>query len=99
MKRLEIISVRASGNCEEWSNTCLMELRLYLKQLRRAQDVSSVEVEFYVNAHLPGDLAVILSWTSKQPKNMKNDLGLCLADAMRHFGLVDHTCWFSIEDC
>lgn len=93
MKRLEIISVRTSGNYEERVRICLHELRL-------ARDVSSANIEFYVNENFPGDLAAFLSWTTTKgkPKNLKSDLGLCLADAMRRFGLVDHACWLAIED-
>ncbi len=90
MKQVEIISIRTSIRYEE-------QARLYLKELyQNIQGSSKVDIQFYVNADIPGDLAVILCWPSNSCRNEKSDLGLTLSDALRNFGLVDHTCWLMI---
>jgi len=90
MKQVEIISIRTSIPYEE-------QARLYLKELHQnIQGSSKVDIQLYANADIPGDLAVILCWPSNAYRNRKSDLGLTLSDALRNFGLVDHTCWLMI---
>ncbi len=92
MKRLEVISLRASGNSDQQARE---SLRSFCQNLKK---VNKFEANFYVSAFIPGDLAIVISSQTEQGKRQKSDVGASLADAMKHFGLVDHTCWLMIED-
>ena len=90
MKWMEIISVRTSGQYEE-------QAQQFLEGLDHInQEGSETDIQWCKNADLPGDLSVILSWTSR-PNHHKSDFGLRLAEALKRFGLVDHTCWLIME--
>jgi hypothetical protein len=92
MKRLEIISVRTSVHDEKQARLCLQEI------CRSADWTSATDMQFFVNADVLGDLAVILTWRSDQAGNQKSDLGMILAETMKRFGLVDHACWLAMEN-
>jgi hypothetical protein len=91
MKHLEIISVRAFGCSEQ-------EACRYLKtSCREAGDPRLLGADFYSNAFVPGDHAVILSWHAELPTNQKTDVGVILANTLRHFSLVNHAFWVMSE--
>ena len=92
MKRLEVISLRASGNLDQEARESLRSLCLNFKKENK------VKANFYVNAFIPGDLAIVISSQTEQGKKQKTDAAAMLADAMKHFGLVDYACWLTIED-
>ncbi|MBA3035034.1 MAG: hypothetical protein FP814_00920 [Desulfobacterium sp.] len=92
MKLLEIIAVRASGDFEE-------QARQYLIQFRHTfKGPALPEVNLYIDSTISGDFAVILSWQKQKRAGNKTDVGRCLAEALKRFGLVDHTCWITMED-
>lgn len=92
MNRLEIISLRAPDHVEQQVHDYLRFFCLTLKK------TTMLEASFYDSAFIPGDIAIIISSQTEQGKNQKTDAGVCLADALKRFGLVDHTCWLMIED-
>lgn len=92
MKQMEIISVRTSGNAEQQA---FAYMRMFCWEVK-APLLSGAS--FCVNALHPGDLAVILTWQAAPSIEQKTDVGLTLADALKRFGLVDHTCWRVIEN-
>ncbi len=91
MKQLEIISVRTSGNAEQQAYAYM---RTFCREVK-APLLSGTS--FCVNASVPSDLAVVLAWQAAPSIEQKTDVGLTLADALKRFGLVDHTCWRVIE--
>ncbi|OPY84760.1 MAG: hypothetical protein A4E71_02530 [Smithella sp. PtaU1.Bin162] len=92
MKRLEIISLRTSGSCEQ-------EARKYMKKFcKLMKKHTSSSASFYVHASIPGDLAVVITSAAEQGKDPGIDLGVCMADVMKQFGLVDHTCWILADN-
>ena len=92
MKRLEVISLRASGNVDQQARESLRSFCLNLKK------VNKLDATLYVNAFIPGDLAIVITSQAEQGKKQKTDAAAMLADAMKHFGLVDYACWLMIED-
>ncbi len=92
MKRLEVISLRSSGYLEQQAHEYLRSFCLNLKK------INILDANFYVSAFIPGDLAIVISSQTEQGKKQKTDEGMSLADALKRFGLVDHTCWLMIED-
>ncbi len=91
MKRLEVISLRTSGYLEIQAHEYLRSFCLNLNK------INILEANFYVGAFIPGDLAIVISSQTEKGKKRKTDAGASLADALKHFGLVDHTCWIMVE--
>ena len=90
MKWLEIIKLRGAGI----EQGLLKEfLRSLVKSGRSGELVGVVS---YRHAALENDLSVHLHWEPEQPTQNGSALGLRLAQALKEFGLVDHTVW--IED-
>ena len=88
MKRLEIIHLRLAGNAP--ANL--------LTDIRRSVFASAETdtVRLYFHATIPTDLSVHIRTETKTRDKNTSDLGLCLAAALREFGMVQHTVW--IED-
>ncbi len=92
MKRLEVISLRASGTLDQQTRESLQSFCLDLKKANK------IDAALYVNAFIPGDLAIVITSYAEQGKKQKTDAAAMLADAMKHFGLVDYACWLMSED-
>jgi hypothetical protein len=92
MKSLEIISLRALGNLEQQTHGYLRSFCLNIK------NTNILEANFYVNAFIPGDLAIVLLSQTEKDKKQKTAAEVILADALKRFGLEDHTCWLMIKD-
>jgi len=91
-KYLEIISLRASSGCEQQAR---QHMRKFCRVVKKR---SLLEADFYVNALIPGDLAIVISSSAKTDKDQAMGLGVFMSDVMKRFGLVDHTCWIMTED-
>ncbi len=92
MKLLEIIAVRTSGHFKE-------QARQYLIQFCRTfKKLGLPELNLYINSAISGDIAIMLSWQKKEFTGTKTDMGQSLANALKCYGLVDHTCWIMMED-
>ena len=50
-------------------------------------------VRVYLNVAYKGDISVQLHWDSEEPQYQGSLLGLELVQAMKEFGLVDHSVW------
>ena len=92
MNRLEIIAVRTYGDY-------LMQAGTYMRAFcREIRGTSLAGAYLYVNPSVPGDLAVILSWSSMSVTEQKSDIGLMLSDQLKQFGLVDHVFWIMVDE-
>jgi hypothetical protein len=56
-----------------------------------------VEIKIYRHAALETDLSVLLHWESERPEQNGSSLGLRLAQALKDFGLIDHSIWIEQE--
>lgn len=89
MKRLEIISVRTSGNAEQ-------QAYLYMKTFcREIKEPLLSDASLFSDADVSGDLAVIIEWQAAPSTDEKTDVGFSLAYALKRFGPVEHV--FMIE--
>jgi hypothetical protein len=88
MKWLEIIKLRSMGK----DSALLDELWM---SLSKAPQKGGVEIKTYRHAALDTDLSVHLYWRSNQPEENGSSLGLRLAQALKEFGLVDHSVWIA----
>ncbi|KPK90367.1 MAG: hypothetical protein AMJ94_09555 [Deltaproteobacteria bacterium SM23_61] len=86
MKWLEVIKLRSAGG----SLGLLEELLLPLSE---SDPRGLVEMKTYRHAVLETDLSVHLHWNSEMPEPNGSALGLRLAQALKEFGLVDHSVW------
>lgn len=88
MKWLEIIKLRSSGG----SSGLLEE---FLLSLSGSNQRGVVEMKTFRHAALETDLSVHLHWNSEMPAPDGSVLGLRLAQALKEFGLVDHSVWLA----
>jgi len=52
-----------------------------------------VALKTFRHGALETDLSVHLHWDSEMPEPNGSALGLCLAQALKEFGLIDHSVW------
>ena len=90
MKWLEIIKLRSAGNDEK-------VLEEFLLPMAKVSQSGLVEIKTYSHASLETDLSVHLHWESERPAQNGSVLGLRLAQALKEFGLVDHSLWIEEE--
>ena len=90
MKWLEIIKLRSAGK----DSGLLEELLLSIDKLVQS---GLVEMKTYHHAALETDLSVHLRWESGRPEKNGSALGLRLDQALREFGLTDHSIWIEEE--
>ena len=90
MKWLEVIKLRSAGK----GSGSLEEFLLSINKLSQS---GLVEMKTYHHAALETDLSVHLHWKSEQPEQNGSSLGLRLAQALKEFGLVDHSIWVEEE--
>ncbi len=90
MKWLEIIKLRSAGK----DSGLLEELLLSIDKLGQS---GLVKMKTYHHAALETDLSVHLHWESGRPEQNGSALGLRLAQALKEFGLTDHSVWIEEE--
>ena len=90
MKWLEVIKLRSAGK----DSRLLEELLLSIDKFNQS---GLVEMKTYHHAALETDLSVHLHWESERPEQNGSALGLRLAQALKEFGLVDHSIWIEEE--
>ncbi|MGD9363647.1 MAG: hypothetical protein PVH85_32585 [Desulfobacterales bacterium] len=88
MKWLEFIRVQVGGNPQE---TIASKILSFTKELKYKPGLTAAEV--YVHALVNGDFAISLLWDTDQPQPMGSLIGLNIKDALRKYGLVDHSAW------
>lgn len=86
MKWLEVIKLRSAGG----SSGLLEELLL---PIFRSNQSGLLEMKTYRHVALETDVSVHLHWNSEMPEPNGSALGLCLAQALKEFGLIDHSVW------
>jgi hypothetical protein len=90
MKWLEVIKLRSAGGNLE----LLDEL---LRPLSGSNQRGLVEMKTFRHATLETDASVHLYWNSEMPEPDGSALGLRLAQALKEFGLIDHSVWVEEE--
>ena len=90
MKWLEVIKLRSARKDPE-----------FLKELLASIDEFSqsglVGMKTYHHAALETDLGIHLHWESEKLEQNGSTIGLHLAQALREFGLIDHSIWVENE--
>jgi hypothetical protein len=90
MKWVEVIRLRTSGEKPGiWEES-------FLKKDNWTQN-GLVQSRVFRHAALESDLSIHLYWDSQGPGKNGSDLGLLLAQALKHFGLIDHSVWIEVE--
>ncbi len=92
MRWIEIIRFRDSGNQTKGASTEFSDLINDIFNMKGQADVT-----VYSNPVLPGDLCIQIFWDKEIVANQGSRLGISLAQALRRFGLVDHSAWVSLE--
>ena len=90
MKWLEIIKVRSVRINSE-------ELDEFLRSMDKISQKRLIEIKIYRHAAIETDLSLHLLWIAKQPEKNGSALGLRLAQALKDFGLIDHSLWMEQE--
>jgi len=90
MKWLEIIKLRSAGI----NPGLLEELSL---SFDKVSQWGLLEMKTYHHASLGTDLSVHLIWESERPERNGSSLGLRIAQALKEFGLTDHSIWVEKE--
>jgi len=90
MKWLEVIKLRSAGKDSE----LLKELLLSIDKFSQS---GLVEMKTYHHAALETDLSVHLHWESERPEQNGSSLGHRLTQALKDFGLIDHSIWIEKE--
>jgi hypothetical protein len=86
MEWLEVIKLRSAGK----SFGILEELLLSMDKVGQ---YGLVGIKIYRHASLETDWSVHLFWESERLEQNGSSLGLHLAQALKEFGLVDHSIW------
>jgi hypothetical protein len=90
MKWLEVIKLRSAGKDSEL-------LKEWLLSIDKFSQSGLVEMKTYHHAALETDLSVHLHWESERPEKNGSALGHRLAQALKEFGLIDHSIWIEKE--
>ena len=99
MKRLEIISLRTSGEVEQQARKSMRKFCRIVKRHHLSDaNFSLSDANFYVHASIPNDLALVISSQVQEGKDMRTNLGVYMADLLKQFGIVDYNCWLMIEE-
>lgn len=86
MKWIEIIKLRNAGKVPE-------SLKRFLSGLLKNAPPELIEVRLYRHASWETDWALHLHWETEQPEKNGSALGLHLSQALKEFGLIDHSIW------
>jgi hypothetical protein len=86
VKWIEVIKLRSAGNRERL-------LEVLRPMTKSARNGGLVEMKIYRHAALETDLSVHLYWESERPDENGSNLGLRIAQALKDFGLIDHSVW------
>jgi hypothetical protein len=90
MKWLEVIKLRSAGK-----NSRLLEE--FLLSINKFNQSGLVEMKTFHHTAVESDWSIHLHWQSERPEQNGSSLGLRLAQALKEFGLVDHSIWIEKE--
>ena len=88
MKWIESLVVRDSGKQAE---TLAVEIAEHFAAVGLLPGL--VKVKVYLNAALPGDLKIVLTWDTARIEKWGSDAAALLVKALKEHGLVDHSVW------
>jgi hypothetical protein len=86
MKWIEIIKLRSAGRDPE-------SLKAYLSAMAKSDQRGLAEIRIYRHAAWETDWSLHLHWESEEPEEDGSALGLRLSQALKEFGLIDHSIW------
>lgn len=86
MKWIEIIKLRNAGEVPE-------SLKVLLSGLLKNGPSGLAEARLYRHASWETDWTMHLHWETEQPEKNGSALGLHLSQALKEFGLIDHSIW------
>jgi hypothetical protein len=86
MNWLEVIKLRSAGK----GSVPLDELVISMSKVAQS---GLVEMKTYRHAALETDFSLHLYWECERMEQNGSALGLRLAQALKEFGLVDHSVW------
>jgi len=86
MKWIEIIKLRSAGRDPE-------SLKAYLSSIAKSDQRGLAEIRIYRHAAWETDWSLHLHLESEQPEKNGSALGLRLSQALKEFGLIDHSIW------
>lgn len=90
MKWLEVIKLRSA----EKDSRVMEELLL---SVRKFDQNGLVQTKIFRHASLDSDVSIHLHWESEWPEQNGSALGLHLGQALKEFGLMDHSVWLEKE--
>ena len=90
MKWLEVIKLRSAEKDSRSMEELLLSVRKFIQN-------GLVETKIFRHASLDSDLSIHLHWESDWPEQNGSALGLRLGQALREFGLIDHSVWVEKE--
>ena len=88
---MESIKVQAAAGLEQNAATEFIGL---------VKDIESPGldgVKVYIQGAIQGNIFVQLHWDTEEPQHQGSLLGLKLVQAMKEFGLVDHSVWVEFD--
>ncbi|RPJ41950.1 MAG: hypothetical protein EHM27_04535 [Deltaproteobacteria bacterium] len=91
MNRVEIIKLRSPLKAS-------ILLKEILAPMVKADQSGLIKIKIYRHATLESDLSVHLHWEADGPEQNGSALGLRLAQALKEFGLIDHSLWIEEKD-
>jgi hypothetical protein len=95
MKWLETIKVQIATGFE---TAMEKELKVLMKDfLTKTRGSGLEEAHIYNHASVPGYFAICLTWETEVSQTTGSLIGLNLSQALKTFGLVDHSVWVEKE--
>lgn len=92
MKFLEIIKFRTTRTDREYIKSQLLN-----HMVRHEESNSEISVKIYTRDLIDSDFLIQLQYDSDTSGNSGSQLGLCLASALKEFGIVSHSVWIEIQ--
>ncbi|MCD4675110.1 MAG: hypothetical protein K8S18_03830 [Desulfobacula sp.] len=91
MKWMEAIKAQTAKGLENKTKIELTEL--ISDFLNNSNSIDLIEAGLYTHASVSGCFSVYLTWDTKRPIILGSPLGVQLTQALKSFGLVDHSVW------
>jgi hypothetical protein len=91
MHWLEMLRMRVSPGSHGQAVALLVD-----SSRRVAEEPGLTETRVYASGSFGHDLALLLLWDTPEAPASRSRAGLAIAEALRAFGLVDHSFWTGI---
>ena len=92
MQWLEIIELRSAGGKRKLLESQMEQL---VNDMYEREKINPVKV--YCRLMIDTDFSIHLFHDSKKMEKSGSSLALCLASALKEFGLVNHSIWFEMH--